>query len=272
MKFYGTSENPGFTRRASSQPSTGFPLSRDPQSVAGRLLPLRWLRQRDFGCLRYLMVTVLLLSGFGVAQAGNLDGQQVDEALTIRCNNLVYSTGKTSVCFADKFLTTAAYKTGLKIDPKFRSVQLGSEDLFDSPFTVISGEGSFRFSDEERKNLKRYLNCGGFLLGSPGCSDKAWDRSFRAEIKALFPDAPIKKISMSHEIFSLVYNVPVLTLKSGGTTLVEGIEIDGRIAMIYTNHGLNDARNAKGCCCCGGNQIRESQKVNVNILLYALLN
>jgi hypothetical protein len=29
--------------------------------------------------------------------------------------------------------------------------------------------------------------------------------------------------------------------------------------------------NAKGCCCCGGNEIRNSALVNVNILTYALL-
>ena len=203
--------------------------------------------------------------------AGDLGPKEIDEARTIRCNNLIYSTGKTSVCFADKFLSTAGGKTGLKIAPKFHSVKLASDAIFASPFTVISGEGSFRFSEAERKNLKRYLTCGGFLLASPGCSDKHWDKSFRAEVKALFPDAPIKKISMDHEIFSMVYNVPTLSLKSGGTTLIEGIELDGRIVMIYTNHGLNDARNAKGCCCCGGNQILESEKVNVNILLYSLL-
>ena len=216
----------------------------------------------------FCAIAALLLT----APAGDLAPKEIEEARTIRCNNLIYSTGKTSVCFADKFLSTAASKTGLKIAPRFNSVKLDSEAIFASPFTVISGEGSFRFSEAERKNLKRYLTNGGFLLGSPGCSDSAWDRSFRAEVKALFPDAPIKKISMDHEIFSLIYDVPTLTLKSGGTTLVEGIEIDGRLAMIYTNHGLNDASNAKGCCCCGGNQIRESEKVNVNILLYSLLN
>jgi len=219
-----------------------------------------------------LIATISICAGLLTLQAGDLGQRQIDDASTISCNNLIYSTGKTSVCFADKFLSTAARETGLKIDPKFRSVKLASQAIFASPFTVISGEGSFRFSEAERENLKRYVSCGGFLLASPGCSDEAWDRSFRAELKALFPDAPIKRISMDHEIFSMVYNVPVLTLKSGGTTLVEGIEIDGRIALIYTNHGLNDASNAKGCCCCGGNQIRESEKVNVNILLYSLLN
>lgn len=222
-------------------------------------------RLKFLGCLA-------AAAGLFAARAGDLSENQVEEAMAIRCNNLIYGGGKTSVCFADKFLTTAANKTGLQIAQRFNSVKLDSEELFASPFTVISGEGSFRFTDAERENLKRYLNCGGFLLASPGCSDKEWDKSFRAEVKSLLPDAPIVTIPMSHEIFSLAYNVPTLTLKSGGTTLVEGIEIDGRLALIYTNHGLNDAANAKGCCCCGGNQIRESEQVNVNILLYSLLN
>lgn len=220
---------------------------------------------------RVLTVLVIVLGASTATRAGELSPQQIDDALTIRCNNLVYANGKTSVCFADKFLGTAAEQTDLRVDPHFRSVKLDSQEIFDSPFTVISGEGSFRFSEASRENLARYLRCGGFLLASPGCSDKEWDHSFRAELKAMFPNEPLRKIPMTHEIFSLVYDIPTLTLKSGGTTLIEGIEIDGRLVMVYSAEGLNDVAHAKGCCCCGGNQIRESEKVNVNIFLYSLL-
>jgi len=204
--------------------------------------------------------------------AGDLSPAKVEEVSAIRCNNLIYSGGKTSICFADKFLTTSKKETGLNVQTKFNSVKLGSEALFDSPFTVISGEGNFNFSKDERENLQKYLSCGGFLLASPGCSDKAWDRAFRGELKALFPEAPLKKIPMTHPIFSTVFEVQSLHLKSGGTTLIEGIEIDGRLVLIYSSEGLNDVGNAKGCCCCGGNHIKESEKVNVNILIHSLLN
>ena len=40
---------------------------------------------------------------------------------------------------------------------------------------------------------------------------------------------------------------------------LEGLEIDGRIVLIYSPEGLNDTANAGGgCCCCGGNEIRNS--------------
>lgn len=217
-------------------------------------------------------IIALLGHSFTTAPAGELTPAQVDAVARLRCNNLTYAGGKTSVCFADKFLATAAARTGLNVHPSFSEVRLDTDALFDSPFTVLSGEGTFRFSDTERQNLQRYLRCGGFVLASPGCSDSEWDTCFRRELKALLPEAQLVKIPMNHPIFSMVFRIPSLSLKTGGTTLVEGIEIDGRLVLVYSTEGLNDAGNAKGCCCCGGNQILQSEQVNVNILLYALLH
>ena len=53
------------------------------------------------------------------------------------------------------------------------------------------------------------------------------------------------------------------------TTL--SLTINGRVVLVYSREGLNDARNAKGCCCCGGDQINEGEQVNVNLITYALL-
>ena len=213
-----------------------------------------------------------LTAGALTLRAGDLTPSQAQKATSIQCNNLVYANGQTSVCFADKFLSTAAQKAGLKITPAFTAAKLDTDAIFDSPFTVISGEGSFRFSEKERENLRRYLLCGGFLLASPGCSDSAWDSAFRNQLKALIPEAQLTRLPMTHPVFSTLFRIPSLSLKGGGTTLVEGLEINGRLVMIYSTEGLNDAYHAKGCCCCGGNQIRESEQVNVNILCYALLH
>jgi hypothetical protein len=217
-------------------------------------------------------VFLSLFCAGATATGGDLTPAAVERATAIRCGNLTYAGTKSSQCFADRFLQTAAKQTGLKILTAFQNVRLDSDALFDSPFNVISGEGAFRFTDKDRANLTRYLTCGGFLLASPGCSDEEWDRCFRNELKAILPGAKLVKIPMTHPVFSTVYRIPTLSLKSGGTTLVEGIELNGRLVMIYSTEGLNDVAHATGCCCCGGNQIRESESVNVNILMYALLH
>lgn len=220
-------------------------------------------------CLLSLLMLAVSPARLG---AGDLSPVALTQATAIRCGNLTYAGIMTSKCFADQFLKTAAKQTGLGILPDFQEVRLDSDQLFDSPFNVISGNGVFKFTDKDRSNLVKYLTCGGFLLASPGCSEHEWDRSFRNEIKALFPDAKLVKIPMKHAIFSTVFSIPSLSLKTGGTTLVEGLELNGRLVMIYSTEGLNDAHNAVGCCCCGGNQILESEQVNVNILIYSLLH
>ena len=44
-----------------------------------------------------------------------------------------------------------------------------------------------------------------------------------------------------------------------------------RLGVLYSQDGLNDTSNTQGCCCCGGNEITNAEQINVNILIYSLL-
>ncbi len=194
-----------------------------------------------------------------------------DEA-KIQCANLIYAGTKTSKCFSDKFMGTVARETNIVTDRRFSPVKLSSDELFKYPFAVMTGEQAFRLLEQERVNLRSYLLRGGFLLASAGCSSKEWNQSFRTEIKRIFPNTKLKKVPMDHKLFSTVFNIRSIRLaKSSGSASLEGLEVDGRIVMIYSQEGLNDTGNAgKGCCCCGGNEVQNSQEVNVNVITYAL--
>ena len=196
-----------------------------------------------------------------------------DDATRISCGNLVYGKNQTSVCFAETFLQDAARETGLDIDPKFKRVKLATDEVFATPICVFTGEGNFTLNQKERDNLKRYLMNGGFVIVSPGCSDSDWNRAFRRELAAVLPGSPLDKIPFTHEIFSMVHTIKSLDLrKSSGSTSLYGISLNGRLAVLYSPEGLNNAGNAKGCCCCGGNELRKSREINVNALTYALLH
>jgi hypothetical protein len=189
----------------------------------------------------------------------------------IPCGNLIYAGNRSSVCFADKFLTDAATTTTAKVEKNFRAVRLDADNLFDLPFCVFSGEEAFTLTERERKNLRHYLLNGGFLLSSPSCSNEAWDKSLRKEIELALPEYKLNKIPMTHPVFSVLNKIDTLKCKNGNTALLEGLEVNGRLVMIHSKEGLNDVGNAKGCCCCGGNEILQSAAVNVNILTYVLL-
>ncbi len=195
----------------------------------------------------------------------------VSDLTLLQCGNLVYCGNQSSVCFADRFLGMVSSTTSLRVNPKFCPVRLDTDALFDFPFCVMSGNENFTFSEKERTQMRKYLSQGGFLLVSPGCSDEAWDKAFRREISLCFPDMPLKKIPQTHAIFNLVHPITRLTDKNGKQVALEGLEINGRLALVYSRDGLNDVAHAEGCCCCGGNEIRNPELVNVNVFTYAVL-
>ena len=112
----------------------------------------------------------------------------------VQCANVIYAGNKTSRCFSDAFLTTLQQKTTIVAERRFKPVKLDSRELFDFPFLVMTGEGDFRLLQAERTNLAQYLQGGGFLLASSGCSDPAWTRSFRSEMGQIFPKEKLAAI------------------------------------------------------------------------------
>jgi hypothetical protein len=217
-----------------------------------------------------LAVWIVVLSAFTALGAPVPEAPR-NSGLPLQCGNLIYAGNRSSVCFADRFLTDVAAQTTLRVNKKFNPVRLDADALFDFPFCVMSGNEHFSLNQKERQQLRKYLVQGGFLLVSPGCSDEKWDQSFRQELKVVFPDYPLQKIPMTHPIFSVVNRIPRLTEKHGKPVSLEGLEINGRLVLVYSKEGLNDVEHASGCCCCGGNEILNPEQVNVNVFTYAVL-
>ncbi len=192
----------------------------------------------------------------------------------VTCANLVYDQNKTSKCFSNGFLEELEKKTNIETEGNFLPVRLDSSELFQHPFAIMSGEGAFSLSAKEREHLHSYLLNGGFLLASAGCSSKAWQNSFTTQIERMFPERKLVKLEMDHPIFHTVSDVGMSKYKSGKTRFPDlyGLEIDGRIVLVYSPDGLNDTASVKtgGCCCCGGNEIKAAKLINMNLLAFAL--
>lgn len=187
--------------------------------------------------------------------------------------NLIYAGTRSSVCFSEQFLTNVATQTSIQTARKFKPVKLADRELYRYPFAVMTGEGSFTLTETERENLKRYLQRGGFLLASSGCSSGQWDQSFRREMQLMFPDRKLQPLTLKHEVFHTIYNITSLERGHGrsGEATLYGLSFGGKIVAIYSSDGLNDTATMHGCCCCGGSEIINARKINANILAYALL-
>ncbi len=196
-------------------------------------------------------------------------GGETDSVVQVA--NLIYAGTKSSKCFSDHFLLKAEEDSTISTSRRFHSVKLSSDELFDYPLVIMTGEGAFELLDAERDNLRTYVERGGFLLASAGCSSPDWDKSFRAEMARIFNDRPLRAINMEHPVFHTVYDVKELKGLHSVPRPLEGVSIGDRLGVLYSVDGLNDTAHTQGCCCCGGNEITNDEQINVNILAYSLL-
>ena len=137
----------------------------------------------------------------------------------VQVANLIYAGTKSSKCFSDNSLVQAEKDSTISTSRRFHAVKLGSDELFEFPMVIMTGEGDFDLTDGERQNLRRFIERGGFLLASAGCSSPEWDRSFRAEMARVFPEFPNLKFILPH---------------TGGTSLF----LRGRISMFFEPAGV----------------------------------
>lgn len=219
---------------------------------------------------------IVLLAGALCAGGATVGGAASDDARSqeglVSVAMLSYAGGATSRCFATGFLQATAQRTAINVDQSFTPVDLDSGDLFLHPFAIMTGEGAFELSDREVERLRDYLSRGGLLLASAGCSNADWIVAFRRAMERVFPGRAIAELPADHEVFGTLFDLSDLRTKKRQPALLYGLELDGRLAVVFSPQGLNDTDDAgNGCCCCGGDEVREAKLVNANVLAYALL-
>lgn len=163
-------------------------------------------------------------------------------------------------------------QTNIDVNPVYEFVDLGSDALFNYPLLFLTGHGNLRFSDREIKNLRAYLENGGFLYVD---DDYGLDKHIREEMKKVFPDNEFREIPFSHEIFNCFYNFP-----NGAPKIHEhddkqpqsfGIFIDDRLAVLYTfESNPSDGWPEADVHDTPPEKRQQALKFGANIIVYAL--
>jgi hypothetical protein len=96
-----------------------------------------------------------------------------------------------------------------RIDVESQSYQLldlGSEDIFDHPYTYVSEPGEMDLSEQEAENLREYIRRGGFILIDD--FDGPWQLSnFQAQMRRVFPEQGFDPMTIDNPIFDLVFAI-----------------------------------------------------------------
>ncbi|RYE30178.1 MAG: DUF4159 domain-containing protein [Sphingobacteriaceae bacterium] len=175
--------------------------------------------------MKYLLLFVLFLS-------------PKSQEPTYRIAKIKYSGGgdwygdRTALTNLIKFCNDNL-KTSIKTEEDV--VEVGSETLFNYPFTFLTGHGNVVFSDQEVKNLRKYLTGGGFLHID---DNYGLNQFIRPQMKKVFPELDFVELPVNHPVFhqkfSFPNGLPKIHEHDGKRPQAFGLIYKGRLVCFYT--------------------------------------
>lgn len=152
------------------------------------------------------------------------------------------------------------------------TVEIMAEDFFNYPFLWISGHGNVRFTKKEAERLKKHLTTGGFLFAD---DDYGMDRSFREQMKQVFPDKQLVELPFTHQIYHCLYDLrhgpPKVHEHDGLPPRGYAIVHDGRIVVFYTHEAdIGDGLEDPEIHGDPPDKREEAMKMALNVVVYSL--
>lgn len=162
--------------------------------------------------------------------------------------------------------------TPIRISDSYVDVSVGSADLHSYPFVFLTGHGNIALNSAEARNIREYLQNGGFLYVD---DDYGLDKYIRAAMKLVFPDKDFVELPFSHPIYDQVYTydkgLPKIHEHDGKPPQGFGIFYEGQLVVFYTYEsnladGWTDAEVHND-----PESLRQKAlQMGANILIYAL--
>ncbi len=119
-------------------------------------------------------------------------------------------------------------------DLEFATVEPGSAEIFNNPIVYATGHGNMLFSDLEARNLRMYLEAGGFLILN---DDFGLDPFVRPAMKKVFPELDFVELPFSHPIYHQKYEfkngMPKIHEHDGKPAQGFGLIFNGRLVCFY---------------------------------------
>ena len=126
-------------------------------------------------------------------------------------------------------------RTGLPVSERPGKIRLTDPGLWNFPYLYLTGHGNIKLSEDEVQVMRRYMLSGGFVHVD---DNYGLDKSFRREIKRVFPDKDLVEIPPDHPIYHVMYDLPRGLPKvhrhDGKPAQGFGLFHDGRLILFYS--------------------------------------
>ena len=231
----------------------------------------------------------------GREPAGKLDLEEIeqkdDESVLdrglLQIARLRHTGGWDTAPRAIQNLAKALNETGgVRVSTKMESLLASDKTIHRYPIVYMHGRHAFTLNATEKKKLREYLDRGSVLLADSCCGAARFDKSFRRLMAEIYPDHPLKRVPADHEIFGSDVGHDIKTTRrrvlnrgagnlqtriEQGEPFLEGVEVDGRLAVIYSKYDISCALERQSTVACEGYTEDDAFRLAVNMVLYAML-
>ena len=162
--------------------------------------------------------------------------------------------------------------TPIKTMQKEIKIKLTDNNANHYPYYYLTGHGNIKFTNNEIIALREILSNGGFLHAD---DNYGMDKSFRREIKKIFPNKELIELPHNHPIFKSYYKLtnglPKIHEHDNKPPQALGIFNNDKLIVLYTYESdLGDGWEDSSVHNCPEELRENALKMGVNIIYYAL--
>ena len=188
------------------------------------------LRQKlSKGCAPLRFFVWAMLTAFGAGESAQ--AQKVQLAVLQYKGGGDWYSNPTSVPNLVQFCNE---ELDTRFDEEVPYVEVGSPALFNHPFVHMTGHGNVVFSPSEARNLRTWMEAGGFLHIS---DNYGMDTYVRKEMEKVFPDLDWVELPFEHPIyhgkFDFNEGLPKVHEHDGDAPQGFGLLLDGRLVCYF---------------------------------------
>ncbi|MDY0170220.1 MAG: DUF4159 domain-containing protein [Thermoguttaceae bacterium] len=185
-------------------------------------------------------------------------------------------------------MEAATAKLGLRAGAEQVMLRITDSAMFDHHLVFMHGRHTFRLTDQERQQLKTYLERGGMMMADSICGNRAFVESFRREMALIFPDKPLEPIPASDPLLTTAYGGfdlrqvtrrdpqarddrgPLEAVLRKVPPELEGIRFDDRWGVVFSPYDISCALELRDSLECRGYLREDAARIGLNVILYSL--
>ena len=162
--------------------------------------------------------------------------------------------------------------TNIITEEEQRVVKIGDNNFYSNSYFYMTGHGNIKLSDKEAQELRNFLLNGGFLHAD---DNYGMDKSFRREMKKVFPDKEWVELPKTHPIFNIYYTfndgLPKIHEHDNKRPQALALFHEKEIISVYTYEtDLGDGWEDQSVHGNKEEKRLEALKMGTNIILYSL--